>query len=132
MDFEQPVGKTLGCSSFSRFVPVPSQLLSRLHEIQGFEAWGEVVGNASAQLLDLYPILRKLPKMIAPGVRHAEELYKKERELYVGHWMDTKNRIEKGTCHVRFFTTAAIVKTLSTDIRCLAVLLCGCLFGTER
>jgi len=64
---------------------------------QGFEAWGELVSGASSQLLDLYPILRKLPPFLRPNYRYAQELHRKELDLYLGHWMETKKGLEDGT-----------------------------------
>lgn len=62
-----------------------------------FEKWGEVAGSSSAQLVDLYPVLQKLPEFIAPNVKYARELYKVERKLYVGHWLRSKKALDAGT-----------------------------------
>ncbi|EXJ79927.1 cytochrome P450 oxidoreductase [Capronia epimyces CBS 606.96] len=62
-----------------------------------FEHWGELAGSASAQLVDLYPILQKLPRAIAPNVRYAENLHEIEKKLYVGLWMQAKRGLENGT-----------------------------------
>jgi hypothetical protein len=68
---------------------------------QGFEKWGELAQGASAQLLDLYPIFRQLPPFLRPNYRYAQQLHKKEMELYLGHWMDTKAGLENGTGKVK-------------------------------
>lgn len=67
----------------------------------GVEKWSEVVGSSAAALLDVYPILRRLPDFMLPMRRYAKELHKNEKNLYVGHWMDSKNRILQGTSKVR-------------------------------
>lgn len=71
--------------------------------MQGFEAWAEVVASGTSQILDLYPIFRKLPDFLAPNYRHAQQLHREEKNLYTGHWLDTKKRIEKNNCHVSCF-----------------------------
>ncbi|KAL4906002.1 hypothetical protein BDW74DRAFT_15372 [Aspergillus multicolor] len=67
-----------------------------------FESWGEVVGNASAQILDLFPVLRKLPKFLLPSYRYAQELHRVERKLYTDLWMDAKQEILAGTAKPNF------------------------------
>lgn len=64
---------------------------------QGFEKWGKIAGSAAAQILDCYPILRKLPAVINPQYRHARKLYQEERKLYTNHWIAVKERILNGT-----------------------------------
>ncbi|KAK4934772.1 hypothetical protein LTR10_024049 [Elasticomyces elasticus] len=63
----------------------------------GFEKWAEVTGSAAAQVLDLFPILQKLPKFLVPNYRYAEALHKEEKKLYVGHWLNAKKAIKDGT-----------------------------------
>ena len=74
--------------------------------MQSFEHWGELAGSASAQLTDLYPILQKLPKALAPNARYAEYLHQIEKKLYVGHWMRAKRGLENGTGLVRATSTS--------------------------
>ena len=50
-----------------------------------------------AALLDLFPMLRALPDFALPLRRYAKQLHEKERELYVGHWLNVKNTIKNGT-----------------------------------
>ncbi|TVY30728.1 Cytochrome P450 monooxygenase [Lachnellula hyalina] len=69
---------------------------------ENFEEWGKLVSAGSAQILDLYPILRNLPTFLAPAYKSALELGKKELDLYMQNWMSTKNRIKDGTCHPCF------------------------------
>ncbi|KAF2491902.1 cytochrome P450 [Lophium mytilinum] len=63
----------------------------------GFEQFCEVTGTQTAALLDLFPFLRILPDFAVPLRKYAKNLHQKERELYVGHWMNVKKAIKKGT-----------------------------------
>jgi hypothetical protein len=58
------------------------------------------VQGASSQLLDLYPILQKLPPFLRPNYNYARELHRKEMGLYLGHWMNTKEALHDGTAKV--------------------------------
>ena len=51
--------------------------------------------------LDLFPVLRRLPDFLVPVRAWAKELHRKEKQLYMGHWMDVKKRILNGTAKVR-------------------------------
>lgn len=70
----------------------------------GVEKFSEIVGSSSAALLDVYPPLRRLPDFMLPMRRYAKELHRKEKMLYVGHWMAAKKRILQGTSKVRDLT----------------------------
>ncbi|KAF1949794.1 cytochrome P450 [Byssothecium circinans] len=63
----------------------------------GFEKFSQVTGTDTAALLDLFPILRWLPDAVLPMRRYAKELHVKEKELYVGHWLNVKKAIKSGT-----------------------------------
>ncbi|TVY17605.1 Cytochrome P450 monooxygenase yanC [Lachnellula arida] len=69
---------------------------------ENFEEWGKLVTAGSAQILDLYPMLRNLPAFLTPAYQGALKLGKKELELYMLNWMSTKNSIKDGTCHPCF------------------------------
>ena len=88
------------CSNYSTYAyfepPVATHIADHLPG-QGFEKWAEVTGSASAQLLDLFPILQRLPKWLVPNYRYAEKLHKEEKNLYVGHWLNAKKGIKNGT-----------------------------------
>jgi hypothetical protein len=66
----------------------------------GFEKFCEVTGTTTAALLDLFPVLRSLPDAVLPLRKYAKELHVKERELYVGHWLNVKKAIKNGTSKV--------------------------------
>lgn len=63
----------------------------------GFEKFSEVLGSQTAALFDVFPLIRKLPDWAVPMRRYAKELHKKEKELYLGHWMNVKKAIKNGT-----------------------------------
>ncbi|KAJ4986250.1 cytochrome P450 [Stagonosporopsis vannaccii] len=63
----------------------------------GFEKWGDLIQTPSAQLLDLFPILQRLPASLRPNYRYAQRLHEREMQLYLGHWMQTKRGLEAGT-----------------------------------
>jgi cytochrome P450 len=69
----------------------------------GFEKFCEVTGTTAAALLDLFPVLRSLPDAVLPMRKYAKELHVKERELYVGHWLNVKKAIKNGTSKVCLF-----------------------------
>ena len=52
--------------------------------------------------IDFYPILRSLPDALVPLRRYAKELHKAELDLYIGHWLDTKHRMQEGTAQPSF------------------------------
>ena len=72
------------------------------------EKWSEVMRSSTAAFLDVFPLLRRLPDFMLPMQRYAKELHRKEKALYVGHWMDAKEKINKGTAMVR------LIRFLST------------------
>jgi len=55
------------------------------------------MGETTAKLVDLFPILRSLPDFALPLRKYAKELHEKESELYVGHWLNVKKAIKNGT-----------------------------------
>ncbi|KAF3764085.1 hypothetical protein M406DRAFT_356434 [Cryphonectria parasitica EP155] len=83
-----------------RTININDPKLKQLFE--GFENFSEVTGTATAALLDLFPVLQLLPDAILPLRRYAQELHRREKELYVGHWMDVKKAIKNGTAKPSF------------------------------
>lgn len=69
---------------------------------QGFEKLSELLNAGAAALIDFYPILRSLPDALVPLRRYAKELHKAELDLYIGHWLDTKHRMQEGTAQPSF------------------------------
>ncbi|KAF2202007.1 cytochrome P450 [Delitschia confertaspora ATCC 74209] len=78
-----------------RVTSIDDPKLVQLYE--GFEKFCEVSGTTIGALLDLFPVLRRLPDALLPIRKYAKRLHKEERELYVGHWMDVKRAIKGGS-----------------------------------
>ena len=53
-----------------------------------------------AALIDAFPLLRYIPEAILPIKKRAKQLHEKERDLYVGHWLNVKKAIKSGTAKV--------------------------------
>lgn len=68
---------------------------------KSFEAVMMAALGTSAGLLDLFPVLRRLPDVCLPMKRHATRLHEAELTLYGGHWSRAKAKVEKGTSKVR-------------------------------
>jgi len=79
---------------------------------QLFEGFGEFceLNQGAATLADFYPILRYLPDFIIPTQKRAKELFKRERDLYVGHWLDSKRAIKDKTARPCFCVDMAKVQ----------------------
>ena len=63
---------------------------------EGFSEFAEINQTGTAALIDSYPILRRLPDFLLPAQRKAKMLHKHEKELYLRHWLNAKDAIEKG------------------------------------
>lgn len=68
--------------------------------LQGFADFSECLGSLPAQLIDVFPFIKHLPEILLPVKRRARELHEKERELYIGHWLAVKQKIQSGTANV--------------------------------
>lgn len=71
---------------------------------QFFESFEEVMlaaSNTAAALLDVYPVLRRLPEFLVPIKRRAKSLHETEKTLYMGHWLAAKKAAEKDTLKVK-------------------------------
>jgi cytochrome P450 len=64
---------------------------------EGFSEFAEINQTGSAALVDFYPILRRLPDFLLPAQRKAKELHRVEKQLYLKHWLNAKDAVEKGT-----------------------------------
>ena len=70
--------------------------------MKGFEKLSVLLTTHTAAFLDLYPMLRKLPDMFLSLRRYAKQHHEEESKLYVGHWLDAKDRIKKGIAQPSF------------------------------
>ena len=64
---------------------------------EGFNEFAEINQTGTAALIDFFPVLRQLPDFVLPTQKRAKELHRRERELYIGHWLKAKQEIEDGT-----------------------------------
>ncbi|CEF87210.1 hypothetical protein FGSG_11389 [Fusarium graminearum PH-1] len=63
----------------------------------GFADFAEINQTGIAALLDTFPILRRLPDFLLPVQKKAKELHKKEKALYLSHWLKAKQDIANGS-----------------------------------
>jgi len=63
----------------------------------GFSEFVQINQTGTAALLDSFPLLRRLPDWILPLQARAKRSFRKERELYVGHWLAAKEAVKAGT-----------------------------------
>lgn len=63
----------------------------------GFSEFADLNQTGIAALVDFFPLLRKLPDFLLPAVRKARDLHKKEKKLYLDHWLKAKEDTLNGT-----------------------------------
>ncbi|OIW33988.1 cytochrome P450 [Coniochaeta ligniaria NRRL 30616] len=66
-------------------------------------------GTSIAALIDFFPLLRRLPDFLLPAAKKAKELYKREKPLYLGHWLKAKEESRNGTIKPCFCEELVIV-----------------------
>lgn len=62
------------------------------------------------QVLDLFPLLQKLPAFMVLNYHHAKKFHQTKKELYAGPWKDAKRATKDGIGRVSFldpFQTAS-------------------------
>ncbi|KAI0415240.1 cytochrome P450 [Xylaria grammica] len=64
--------------------------------VDGIGKWSQLAGSQSAALLDVFPILRRLPDAVLPSRRYAKKLHEKELAMYLGHYLSAKKRLLEG------------------------------------
>lgn len=62
----------------------------------GFSEFAEINQTGTAALIDFFPLLRILPDFMLPTQKKAKELHKREKALYLGHWLRAKRDIRDG------------------------------------
>jgi hypothetical protein len=55
--------------------------------------------------MDAFPFLQYVPAALMPVKKRAMQLHEKERDLYVGHWLNVKKAIKNGTANVSPMTS---------------------------
>lgn len=63
----------------------------------GFAEFAAINQTGAAALIDFFPWLRNLPEFLLPTQKKAKELHKHEKALYLGHWLKSKEEVQKGT-----------------------------------
>lgn len=63
----------------------------------GFSEFAEINQTGTAALIDFFPLLRKLPSFILPTQERARSMHRREKSLYLGHWLKAKQAIKDGT-----------------------------------
>ncbi|EMD01271.1 hypothetical protein BAUCODRAFT_62200 [Baudoinia panamericana UAMH 10762] len=63
----------------------------------GFNQFAEINQTGTAALIDSFPPLRWLPDYLLPTRAHAKQLHKREKELYLDHWLNAKKAHQDGT-----------------------------------
>jgi cytochrome P450 len=59
----------------------------------GFAEFAAINQTGAATLIDSFPWLRNIPDFLLPTQKKAKELHKKEKALYLSHWLDAKKRV---------------------------------------
>ncbi|KAK3903560.1 O-methylsterigmatocystin oxidoreductase [Staphylotrichum tortipilum] len=63
----------------------------------GFSQFAELNQTGLAALVDFFPFLRFLPDFLLSVRAKAKELHRKEKALYLGHWLKAKEETAAGT-----------------------------------
>lgn len=63
----------------------------------GFSEFAQLNQTGMAAIVDFFPRLRNLPDFLLPARQKAKELHRKEKALYVGHWLKAKEETLKDT-----------------------------------
>jgi cytochrome P450 len=63
----------------------------------GFSQFAQLNQTGLAVLVDFFPCLRWLPDFLLPVRAKAKELHRKEKGLYLGHWLKAKEETKAGT-----------------------------------
>lgn len=64
---------------------------------EGFSEFAEINQTGAAGLMDFFPILRNLPDFFFPARKVARDMHKKEKALYLAHWLKAKEDTLNGT-----------------------------------
>lgn len=89
------------CTGYTLYETTHPNKSSPNQETQGFAGFSETLGSPEAHLLEAYPFLCHLPDALLPIKKRARELHEKELQLFLGHWLNAKKKIQDGTANVR-------------------------------
>ncbi|KAH8807119.1 putative cytochrome P450 oxidoreductase [Xylogone sp. PMI_703] len=73
----------------------------------GFEQFAIVNQTGTAAIVDYFPLLRRLPDWLLSTQKKAKDLHKREKELYLRHWLNCKQIILDGTAKPCFCVNMA-------------------------
>ncbi|RDW79387.1 hypothetical protein BP6252_04025 [Coleophoma cylindrospora] len=62
-----------------------------------FDQFSEVTASPTAALLDVFPILRRLPDILLPIKKHGRDIHRREFKLFSDHYLNTKKKLQNGT-----------------------------------
>lgn len=77
---------------------------------QGFSEFAEMTLTPGAAFADFFPWMRYLPDFLLPVRKRAKELHKKEKALYLSHWLKVKEEIKNGTSKPCFCEEMAAIQ----------------------
>ncbi|KAJ5192743.1 hypothetical protein N7449_008885 [Penicillium cf. viridicatum] len=63
----------------------------------GFSEFADLNQTGTAAMIDFFPWLRKLPEFLLPAQQKAKDLHKKEKALYLSHWLRAKEEVQQNT-----------------------------------
>lgn len=64
---------------------------------ENFERLSELAGTQVAALLDLFPVLRRLPDFLLPSRKLGREIHKRELRLFMRHFLNARKQLNSGT-----------------------------------
>ncbi|KAI1735255.1 cytochrome P450 [Xylaria scruposa] len=62
-----------------------------------FDRSSELIGSKTAAMLDLLPLLRRIPAFLLPVKREGQRIHRQERALYRQLYLDVKREVHDGT-----------------------------------
>ena len=79
---------------------------------EGVDEFTKIVQTSTAQLLDAYPVLQKLPSWLMSVSRKAKQIHALEKPFYLSYYVEVKEAIKAGTARPCFcFDMANYQKT---------------------
>ncbi|KAI0430783.1 cytochrome P450 [Xylaria sp. FL1042] len=63
---------------------------------ENFERLSELAGTQVSTLLDLFPILRRLPDFLLPSRKLGKEVHKRELALFMKHFLNARKQLNSG------------------------------------
>ncbi|KAI5854501.1 cytochrome P450 [Durotheca rogersii] len=62
-----------------------------------FDRSGELIASRTAAILDLVPVLRRLPEFLLPIKKEGREIHEREKALFRSHYLKAKQGLQDGT-----------------------------------